>query len=173
MGKQLLWCTQSEVQQLKQSNTTLSQRLALHEVEGPRSPHPRPPLKQLPVASQTASLPEDSHPAGVKQQEQADKLQLDGNEASQGRLHTQLPKARHRRLIAFDIQINCNRVLCCCMIYKTCTYNATIYIIMSVYGIPEAAPPPDAAGILLGSCSFGGMAVGTAGKMKTSHLLCL
>lgn len=94
---------QGKVQQLKQSNTTLSQRLALHEVEGSRSPHPRPPLKQLPVPSQTASLPEDSHPAAVKLHEQAHELQLDGNEPSQKQLHTKLHKVSHRPLIAFDI----------------------------------------------------------------------
>ena len=88
---------QGEVQQLKQSNTVLSQQLALHEVEGPRSPHPRPPLKQMPVPSQTAALPEGCHRAEAKLHEQASKLQLEGNESFQKQLHT---KVSHWPLIA-------------------------------------------------------------------------
>ena len=92
-------CMQGEVQQLKQSNTTLSQRLALHEVEGPRSPHPRPPLKQMPVPSQTAALPEGRHPAEAKH-EQASQLQLDSNKSFQEQLHSKLPKVTNWPLIA-------------------------------------------------------------------------
>ena len=93
-------CIQGEVQQLKQGNTVLSQRLALHEVEGPRSPHPRPPLKQMPVPSQTAALPGGGHSAVAKLHEQASNLQLEGNESFQEQLHTKLPKVSNWPLFA-------------------------------------------------------------------------
>lgn len=88
-----LYCMQGEVQQLKQSNIVLSQRLALHEVEGPRSPQPRPPLKQMPVPSQTAARSEGCNPcAEAKLHEQASQLQLQGNQPFQEQLHTKLSK---------------------------------------------------------------------------------
>lgn len=91
---------QAEVQQLKQCNTVLSQRLALHEVEGPRSPHPRPPLKQMPVPSQTAALPGGGHSAEAKLHEQASNLQLEGKDYCQEQLHVKLPKVSNWPFIA-------------------------------------------------------------------------
>ena len=46
---------QAEVQQLKQANTALNQQLAVSELAGPPSPHPRSPLKQVPLPSQTTA----------------------------------------------------------------------------------------------------------------------
>ncbi len=46
-------CVQGEVQQLKQSNADLGQQLAASEM---RDPHPRSPLKQLPVPCQPSAL---------------------------------------------------------------------------------------------------------------------
>ena len=91
-----LWCLQGEVGQLKQSNTMLSQQLALHEVEGPRLPHPRSPLKQVPVPSQiTAPLSGGCHLGEAKLQQQANQLHLEGNESLKEQLHNTLPKASH------------------------------------------------------------------------------
>lgn len=84
---------QAEVRQLKQSNTVLGQQLALHEVEGPSLPHPRSPLKQVPVPSQTAGLGEGCHSAQAKQHMQASKMKFGGIDSLEEQVHNKLPKA--------------------------------------------------------------------------------
>lgn len=87
---------QAEVQRLKQTNTLLSQQLAVHEVEGPPVPHPRSPLKQVPLPSQTAPVKGSSgpvEPSSKKFHGQNTELQAEGKVFPEEQLQNQASKA--------------------------------------------------------------------------------
>lgn len=92
---------QAEVQQLKQSNTALSQQLALSKVAGPPLPHPRSPLKQVPIPSQAPALKGTSIPSEslrVKLHGQDSKLQAEDRVPAEEGSQNKLPQASLQHL---------------------------------------------------------------------------